>query len=151
MPHNIDTTFGATTHKWHACTWHGLTNACPTILTQPSAPPRSYFKTGQLDREGDGSITEGIGQGRVTGNLQDTPIDYSVHIPDIDSVKMTFRLLHEEGILVGASSGLNVCAAVQVARDLGPGHSVATILCDNGTRYTIVSPSPLHTCQLLNL
>lgn len=102
-------------------------------------PPGSvlfkHFTTGITEREGDGSITEGIGQGRVTANLEGTPVDDAVHIPDSDSVAMTFRLLHEEGILVGASSGLNVCAAVEVARRLGPGHTVCTILCDSGLRY----------------
>eukprot|EP00041_Stephanoeca_diplocostata_P008999 m.135856 g.135856 ORF g.135856 m.135856 type:complete len:387 (-) comp17570_c0_seq5:156-1316(-) len=111
----------------------------PSVQVVLADPPGSvlyrFFEHGTLEREGDGSITEGIGQGRITDNLAGTPLDYAIHIPDVDSMQMTFRLLHEEGILVGASSGLNVCAAVEVARRLGPGHTVATILCDSGSRY----------------
>lgn len=111
----------------------------PAVQIVLADPPGSvlfrYFRDGEFEREGTGSITEGVGQGRLTNNLAGTIIDDQVHVPDLDSIEWTFRLLHEEGLLVGASSGLNVAAAVEVAKRLGPGHTVVTILCDSGTRY----------------
>jgi cysteine synthase A len=95
----------------------------------------NWFTNGKLERSDGLSITEGIGQGRVTNNLDGAPIDSAILVKDIDLLKMTFYLLHEEGFFVGASSGLNVTAAVQVARQLGPGHTVVTCLCDSGQRY----------------
>ncbi|EDV26655.1 uncharacterized protein TRIADDRAFT_50088 [Trichoplax adhaerens] len=94
----------------------------------------NYVKTGELIRREGSSITEGIGQGRVTANLQGAPVDDAVSISDFDAVNMTFRLLHEEGIYVGASSGLNVAAAVEVAKMVGPGKTIVTCLCDGGQR-----------------
>lgn len=109
------------------------------VLAVLADPPGSalyrFFEQNMLEREGQSSVTEGIGQGRITDNLAGTPLDYAVHVPDKASIEITFRLLHEEGLLVGASSGLNVAAAVDVARRLGPGHTVVTILCDSGLRY----------------
>ncbi len=81
------------------------------------------------------SITEGIGQGRVPGNLEGAAIDDSVRIPDSEALEYIYDLLIHEGLSVGTSSGINVAAAVRVARDLGPGHTVVTILCDGGARY----------------
>ena len=95
----------------------------------------NWFKHGKLERTEGSSITEGIGQGRVTANMQGAPVDDALAILDRDAVEMTFRLLHEEGLFVGASTGLNVTAAVQVAKQLGPGHTVVTCLCDTGQRY----------------
>ena len=95
----------------------------------------NYFKHGKLERSEGSSITEGIGQGRVTENLKGTPIDDAFLIKDTDAVEMVFRLLHEEGFFVGASSGLNVVAAVQAAKLMGPGHTIVTCLCDTGQRY----------------
>lgn len=95
----------------------------------------SYFSNGKIERTGTGSITEGIGQGRVTHNVEGAPIDFALHMEDTKSVKMTFQLLHDEGFFVGASSGLNVAAAVDVAKELGPGHTIVTCLCDTGQRY----------------
>ncbi|XP_072032059.1 uncharacterized protein [Amphiura filiformis] len=95
----------------------------------------NFIKNGKLERTDGSSITEGIGQGRVTDNLKGAPIDDALCIQDTDSVNMTFRLLHEDGFFVGASSGLNVVAAVQVAKMLGPGHVIVTCLCDTGQRY----------------
>ncbi|KAL8622665.1 hypothetical protein ACOMHN_009299 [Nucella lapillus] len=95
----------------------------------------NYVKTGKLERSEGMSITEGIGQGRVTKNLAGAPIDDALLVKETDVVNMTFRLLHEDGFLVGASSGLNVSAAVQVARQLGRGHTVVTCLCDTGHKY----------------
>jgi cysteine synthase A len=92
-----------------------------------------YVKTGDLTIEGS-SITEGIGSSRVTANLEGTPIDGAVQIPDGEAVPMVFRL-RQEGLFVGGSSGINVAAAVRVARELGPGHTVVTLLCDRGSLY----------------
>jgi cysteine synthase A len=94
----------------------------------------SWVKTGELKAEGS-SITEGIGTTRVTANLEGTPIDDAVMIDDATCVRMVYRLLRNEGFFVGSSSGINVAAAVEVARRLGPGHRVATLLCDRGGLY----------------
>jgi cysteine synthase A len=81
------------------------------------------------------SITEGIGQSRVPGNLEGAPIDDAVRIPDAEAVEQVFDLLIHEGLSVGGSSGINVAAAIRLARDLGPGHTVVTVLADGGSRY----------------
>ena len=94
----------------------------------------NWVKTGELKAEGS-SITEGIGTTRVTANLADTPIDDAVAVDDPACVKMVYRLLREEGLFVGSSSGINVAAAVQIARQLGPGHTIVTVLCDRGGLY----------------
>ncbi|XP_064602886.1 uncharacterized protein LOC135468521 isoform X2 [Liolophura sinensis] len=92
----------------------------------------NWFTSGKLERSEGSSITEGIGQGRVTKNLEGSPVDGALLMKDTASVEMTFRLLHEEGFLVGASSGLNVAAARDVAKMMGPGHTIVTCLCDTG-------------------
>jgi cysteine synthase len=94
----------------------------------------SYYTTGQLKSEGS-SITEGIGQGRITKNLEDAPIDTAYQIPDAEAVPIIFDLLEHEGLCLGGSSGINVAGAVRLARELGPGHTIVTILADYGTRY----------------
>ncbi len=94
----------------------------------------NYYKHGELKAEGS-SITEGIGQGRITANLVDAPIDDAYQIPDAEALPVIFDLLKEEGLCLGGSSGINVAGAIRLARDLGPGHTVVTILCDYGTRY----------------
>lgn len=94
-----------------------------------------WVRDGELKANGAASITEGIGIGRVTANLADSPLDDAVHVNDFDAVTMVYRLLHEEGLFLGSTSGLNVAAAVQVARLLGPGHTIVTILCDSGHKY----------------
>ena len=94
----------------------------------------SYYTTGQLKSQGS-SITEGIGQGRITKNLEDAPIDLAYQIPDAEAVPIIFDLLEHEGLCLGGSSGINVAGAVRLAKDLGPGHTVVTILADYGTRY----------------
>jgi cysteine synthase A len=94
----------------------------------------SWIKSGELKSEGS-SISEGIGTSRVTANLAGTPIDDAVLIDDQTAVSMVYRLLREEGLCVGSSSGINVAAAVRVARELGPGHTVVTLLCDRGALY----------------
>ncbi|RQT14085.1 cysteine synthase A [Burkholderia contaminans] len=93
-----------------------------------------YVKTGDLGAEGS-SITEGIGSTRVTMNLADTPIDDAVRIDDQQCVTMVYRLLREEGLYVGGSSGINVAAAIWLARRMGPGHTIVTLLCDRGDIY----------------
>ena len=94
----------------------------------------SYYKTGQLKAEGS-SITEGIGQGRITANLVDAPIDFAYQITDEEALPPLFDLAEHEGLLLGGSSGINVAGAVRLARELGPGHTIVTILCDSGSRY----------------
>jgi cysteine synthase A len=94
----------------------------------------SYYTTGELKATGS-SITEGIGQGRITGNLEDAPIDVAFQIPDEEALPVIFDLLEHEGLCLGGSSGINVAGAIRLARHLGPGHTIATVLCDYGTRY----------------
>jgi cysteine synthase A len=94
----------------------------------------SYYTTGELKAEGS-SITEGIGQGRITKNLEGAPIDVAYQIPDAEALPYVFDLLEHEGLCLGGSSGINVAGAVRLARDLGPGHTIVTVLCDYGTRY----------------
>jgi cysteine synthase A len=94
----------------------------------------SFYTTGTLKSEGS-SITEGIGQGRITANLEGFTPDYSFQIPDTEAVEQVFDLLQYEGLCLGGSSGINVAGAIRLARELGPGSTVVTILCDYGTRY----------------
>ena len=94
----------------------------------------SYYTTGVLKSEGS-SITEGIGQGRVTRNLEGAPIDIAFQIPDEEAVPIIFDLLEHEGLCLGGSTGINVAGAIRLARELGPGHTIVTVLCDYGTRY----------------
>ena len=94
----------------------------------------SYYTTGELKAEGS-SITEGIGQGRITANLEGVVVDKAYQIQDAEAVAIVFQLLHEEGLCLGGSSGINIAGAIRLARDLGPGHTIVTILCDYGTRY----------------
>src|SRR5450432_1236595 len=105
------------------------------LADPPGSSLYAYIRTGTLKATGTGSITEGIGIARVTANLKDAPIDDAVHIEDADTVRYTYRLLQEEGLFLGSTSGINVAAAVRVARELGPGHTIVTILCDGGAKY----------------
>ncbi len=93
-----------------------------------------WYKHGELRAEGT-SITEGIGQGRVTANLEGAPIDDAYQISDAEALPIVFDLLQEEGLLLGGSSGINIAGAIRMAKDLGAGHTIVTILCDYGTRY----------------
>jgi cysteine synthase A len=93
-----------------------------------------WVKSNDLTMTGS-SITEGIGQSRVPGNLEGVAIDDAVRVPDAEALEQVFSLLIHEGLSVGGSAGLNVAAAVRVARAIGPGHTVVTILCDGGARY----------------
>ena len=94
----------------------------------------SFYTTGELLSSG-GSITEGIGQGRITANLEDAPVDQSFQIPDEEALPICFDLLKEEGLCLGGSSGINVAGAIRLAQELGPGKTIVTILCDSGVRY----------------
>jgi cysteine synthase len=94
----------------------------------------SYYTTGVLKSEGS-SITEGIGQGRITKNLEGAPVDIAYQIPDAEAVTIIFDLLEHEGLCLGGSSGINVAGAIRLARELGPGHTIVTVLADYGTRY----------------
>jgi cysteine synthase A len=94
----------------------------------------SYYTTGVLASEG-GSITEGIGQGRITANLEGFTPDYAYQVSDEEALPVVFDLLENEGLCLGGSSGINVAGAMKMAKDLGPGKTIVTILCDNGSRY----------------
>ncbi len=110
----------------------------PKIVTAAADPlgaaMYSWFKHGKLESSGS-SISEGIGQGRVTKNIEGAPVDDAFQIPDEEALPITFDLLREEGLCLGGSSGINVAGAIRLARDLGPGKTIVTILCDSGTRY----------------
>ncbi|MBL4864002.1 MAG: pyridoxal-phosphate dependent enzyme, partial [Rhodobiaceae bacterium] len=94
----------------------------------------NFYKHGELKADGT-SITEGIGQGRITANLEGAPIDHAFQIPDEEALPICFDLLRHEGLCLGGSSGINVAGAIHLAREMGPGHTIVTVLCDYGTRY----------------
>tara|TARA_R110002096_G_scaffold6142_12_gene28080 strand:- start:359 stop:1357 length:999 start_codon:yes stop_codon:yes gene_type:complete len=94
----------------------------------------NFYKNGELKGKGS-SITEGIGQGRITANLEDAPIDHPFQIPDSEALPICFDLLSHEGLCLGGSSGINVAGAMRLAKEMGPGHTIVTVLCDYGTRY----------------
>ncbi|CAM5770561.1 cysteine synthase A [Bosea minatitlanensis] len=94
----------------------------------------SWYTTGVLKAEGS-SITEGIGQGRITANLEGLTVDAAFQIPDAEAVRIVFDLLEHEGLCLGGSSGINVAGAIRLAQRMGPGHTIVTVLCDYGTRY----------------
>jgi cysteine synthase A len=104
------------------------------IADPPGAALYSYYTTGELKAEGN-SITEGIGQGRITANLEGLRVDAAFQIPDAESVPVCFDLLEHEGLCMGPSSGVNVAGAIRLARELGPGKTIVTILADYGNRY----------------
>lgn len=94
----------------------------------------SYVKTGEIQMEGN-SITEGIGNSRVTANMEGVPADDAVRVEDPEAVRVIYQLLEKDGLFMGGSVGINVGAAVALAKQLGPGHTIVTVLCDGGTRY----------------
>ncbi len=104
------------------------------IADVPGAALYSYYTTGELKAEGS-SITEGIGQGRITANLDGFTPDHAFFIDDNESAAITFNLMHEEGLAVGQSTGVNVAGAIRLAREMGPGHTIVTMLCDGAARY----------------
>ncbi|MEO1407582.1 MAG: cysteine synthase A, partial [Pseudomonadota bacterium] len=93
-----------------------------------------YYTSGELKSEGT-SMTEGIGQGRVTGNLEGLSVDYAYRVHDREALKVIYDLIQNEGLCLGGSAGINMAGAVRLAKDLGPGHTIVTILCDYGNRY----------------
>ena len=105
------------------------------LLDPPGSSLYHFIKDGELKSDGGSSITEGIGTGRVTANLAGAPIDDAMRITDAETMHFVYRLLREEGLLLGSTSGINVAGAVRVAKQLGPGHTIATILCDGGAKY----------------
>jgi cysteine synthase A len=94
----------------------------------------SYFKTGEIKTEGS-SITEGIGTTRVTANMENAPVDDAIQINDTEAVRVIYQLLRKEGLFMGGSVGINVGAALALAKQMGPGHTIVTVLCDGGARY----------------
>jgi cysteine synthase A len=106
------------------------------LVDPPGSSLYHYFKDGELKSDGGSSITEGIGTGRVTANLEGAPIDDALRISDANTMHFVYRLLREEGLLLGSTSGINVAAAVTLAKQLGPGHTIVTILCDGGAKYS---------------
>ncbi|MGA7269038.1 MAG: cysteine synthase A [Aestuariivirga sp.] len=116
----------------------GLKSRNPAIkiaLADPmGAALYNYYKFGELKSEGS-SITEGIGQGRITANLEGAIVDEAFQIPDSEAIPIAFDLLEHEGLCMGGSTGVNVAGAIRMAKALGPGHTIVTILCDYGTRY----------------
>ncbi|MBN9013206.1 MAG: pyridoxal-phosphate dependent enzyme, partial [Rhizobiales bacterium] len=109
----------------------------------------NYYTKGELKSEGS-SITEGIGQGRVTANLEGATIDGAFQITDEEAVPIIFDLLEHEGLCLGGSTGINVAGAIRLAKKLGPGHTIVTILCDYGTRYQskLFNPDFMRTKNL---
>ena len=112
----------------------------------------SYYSTGELRAEGS-SVAEGIGQGRITGNLEGAPVDTQFRISDEDGLAQVHALLMREGLCLGLSSGINVAGAIALARQMGPGKTIVTILCDSGLRYlsTLFNPDWLAAKGLASL
>ncbi|HEX4243527.1 MAG TPA: cysteine synthase A [Steroidobacteraceae bacterium] len=105
------------------------------LIDPPGSALYHYIKDGELKTDGGSSITEGIGTGRVTANLEGTPIDDALRIQDAETMRYVYRLMREEGLLLGSTSGINVAAAMTLAKEMGPGHTIVTILCDGGAKY----------------
>ncbi len=109
--------------------------AIKTVLADPMGSGLySYFKTGEIKTEGS-SITEGIGTSRVTANMENAPVDDAIQIDDTEAVRVIYQLLRKEGLFMGGSVGINVGAAVALAKQMGPGNTIVTVLCDGGARY----------------
>src|SRR5271169_4808358 len=105
------------------------------LVDPPGSALYHYVKDGELRSDGGSSITEGIGTGRVTANLAGAPIDDAVRISDAQTMHFVYRLLREEGLLLGSTAGINVAAAAALAKQMGPGHTIVTVLCDGGAKY----------------
>ena len=134
-----------TVHGFVCAVGSGGTLAGVAIALQPKgvkialadpegAALHSFYTEGRLDSPGT-SITEGIGQGRITANLEGFTPDYSYRISDAEALPIVFDLLRDEGLCMGGSTGINIAGAIRMARDMGPGHTIVTILCDYGSRY----------------
>ena len=105
-----------------------------------------YYAHGELKAEGS-SISEGIGQGRITENIKDLKVDFPYQIPDGEAIPVVFDLLREEGLCMGLSTGINVAGAIRLGRDLGPGHTIVTVLCDYGSRYQSKLFNPMFLAE----
>jgi cysteine synthase A len=105
------------------------------LADPPGSSLFEWVRHGELKATGKSSVTEGIGIARVTANFKDAQVDAALHVEDTETIAMVYRLLHEEGLFLGSTSGINVTAAVRLARELGPGHTIVTILCDSGSKY----------------
>ncbi|MEA5465738.1 cysteine synthase A [Leptothoe sp. PORK10 BA2] len=136
-----------TVNAWVAATGTGGTYAGTAMFLKEQNPDihcvvadpmgsglYSYVKTGEIKTEGD-SITEGIGNGRVTGNMAGAPADDAIRIDDPEALRVVYQLLYKDGLFMGGSVGINVGAAVALAKQMGPGHTIVTVLCDSGSRY----------------
>lgn len=134
-------------HGWVAATGTGGTYAGVALYLKEQNPEiqcvvadplgsglYSYIKTGEITLEGS-SITEGIGNSRITANMEDVPWDDAIQIDDQEALGVIYQLLRRDGLFMGGSVGINVGAAVRLARQLGPGHTIVTVLCDGGARY----------------
>ncbi len=132
---------------WVAATGTGGTYAGVTLYLKEKNPQikcvvadplgsglYSYVKTGEINPNGS-SITEGIGSTRITGNMEDVPIDDAIQVDDQEAVRVVYQLLQKDGLFMGGSVGINVGAAVALAKEMGPGHTIVTVLCDGGGRY----------------
>ncbi len=109
--------------------------AIQTVLADPMGSSLySYVKTGEIQSEGN-SVTEGIGNSRVTANLAGAPIDDAIQIDDPECIRTVYQMLYKDGLFMGGSVGINVGAAVALAKKMGPGHTIVTVLCDSGARY----------------
>lgn len=138
---------GGKVHAWVAATGTGGTYAGTAMFLKEKNPNikcvvadpmgsglYSYVKTGEIKSEGN-SITEGIGNGRVTGNMAGVPADDAIRIDDPEALRVVYQLLYKDGLFMGGSVGINVGAAVALAKQMGPGHTIVTVLCDSGSRY----------------
>ena len=105
------------------------------LVDPPGSALYHYIKDGELKSDGGSSITEGIGTGRVTANLEGAPIDDALRITDAETMHFVYRLLRDEGLLLGSTAGINVAAAVTLAKQMGRGHTIVTVLCDGGAKY----------------
>ena len=136
-----------TVHGWVAATGTGGTYAGTAMFLKEKNPDircvvadpmgsglYSYVKTGEIKSEGN-SITEGIGNGRVTGNMAGAPADDAIRIDDHEALRVVYQLLYKDGLFMGGSVGSKVGAAVALAKQMGPGHTIVTVLCDSGSRY----------------
>jgi cysteine synthase len=132
---------------WVAATGTGGTYAGVTLFLKAQNPAiqcvladpmgsglYSYFKTGAIKLEGS-SVTEGIGNSRITGNMADVPVDDAIQVDDPMAIRMIYQMLRQDGLFLGGSVGINVGAAVKLAQQMGPGHTIVTVLCDGGSRY----------------
>ena len=95
----------------------------------------NYFTSGNLEKKGDPSFTEGIGQARITKNLEKCEVDMSYYVDDKECLEMLFKLIKTDGLFLGTSSGVNVMGAIKMAKELGPGNTIVTILCDDANKY----------------